>query len=143
MTHPNASASPTSSTHSSPGTSPRAATPRSIYTDITRSLRRGDEAQSKHAAYAAGCAQLVAKRKLKDVFAISSSQFAAQRKIALSCCGAEWEEGWEAVCAKLAKAGDHEGAARHAFFSGQLEKSMGYLRLCKGTWRRSLGCLSN
>ncbi|BGO95319.1 hypothetical protein JCM10020v2_007033 [Rhodotorula toruloides] len=131
MTHPNASASPTSSTHSSPGTSPRAATPRSIYTDITRSLRRGDEAQSKHAAYAAGCAQLVAKRKLKDVFAISSSQFAAQRKIALSCCGAEWEEGWEAVCAKLAKAGDHEGAARHAFFSGQLEKSMGYLRLCK------------
>ncbi|BGP35160.1 hypothetical protein JCM10296v2_006990 [Rhodotorula toruloides] len=131
MTHPNASSSPASSTHSSPGTSPRAATPRSIYTDITRSLRRGDEAQSKHAAYAAGCAQLVAKRKLKDVFAISSSQFAAQRKIALSCCGAEWEEGWEAVCARLAKAGDHEGAARHAFFSGQLEKSMGYLRLCK------------
>ncbi|BGP27454.1 hypothetical protein JCM10295v2_006422 [Rhodotorula toruloides] len=131
MVHPTASSSPASSTHSSPGTSPRAATPRSIYTDITRSLRRGDEAQSKHAAYAAGCAQLVAKRKLKDVFAISSSQFAAQRKIALSCCGAEWEEGWEAVCTRLAKAGAYDGAARHAFFSGQLEKSMGYLRLCK------------
>jgi hypothetical protein len=34
----------------------------------------------------------------------------------------------------LSKAGDYEGAARHAFFSGQLEKSMGYLRLCKGAF---------
>ncbi|BGP43197.1 hypothetical protein JCM10449v2_007225 [Rhodotorula kratochvilovae] len=111
--------------------SPRASTPRSIYSDISRSLRRGEEAQSKHAAYTAACATLVARRRLRDTFAISSSQFAAQRKIALSACGAEWEEGWESVCERLAKKGDHEAAARHAFFSGQMERAMNYLRLCK------------
>ncbi|GAA6055035.1 hypothetical protein JCM3770_006705 [Rhodotorula araucariae] len=111
--------------------SPRASTPRSIYSDISRSLRRSDEAQSKHAAYTAACATLVARRRLRDTFAISSSQFAAQRKIALSACGAEWEEGWQTVCERLAKKGDHEAAARHAFFSGQMERAMNYLRLCK------------
>lgn len=30
------------------------------------------------------------------------------------------------------KSGEYELAAKHAFFSGQLEKSMNYLRLCKG-----------
>ncbi|BGP17039.1 hypothetical protein JCM10213_000325 [Rhodosporidiobolus nylandii] len=110
--------------------SPRVTTPRSIYSDISRSLRRGDEAQTKNAAYAAACAQLVERRKL-DTFAISSSQYAAQRKIALSSCGAEWEEGWEAVCSRLQKSGEYESAARHAFFSGQLEKAMYYLRMCK------------
>jgi hypothetical protein len=33
---------------------------------------------------------------------------------------------------RLQKHGDYEAAARHAFFSGQLEKSMYYLRMCKG-----------
>lgn len=81
----------------------RTPTPRSIYSDISRSLRRGDEAQSRNAAYTAACATLVARRRLANTFAISSSQFAAQRKIALSACGAEWEEGWEAVCDRCVK----------------------------------------
>lgn len=84
--------------HGRGSASSRAPTPRSIYSDISRSLRRGDEAQSKHAAYTAACATLVARRRLGDTFAISSSHSAAQRKIALSACGAEWEEGWDKVC---------------------------------------------
>ncbi|GAA5907972.1 hypothetical protein JCM6882_001541 [Rhodosporidiobolus microsporus] len=132
MTNPSlstsSSASSPGSTHSGP--SARASTPRSIYSDISRSLRRNDETSTKNAAYAAACAQLVERRRL-DTFAISSSQYAAQRKIALASCGAEWEEGWEAVCTRLQKHGEYEAAARHAFFSGQLEKSMYYLRLCK------------
>ena len=86
-----------SSRRSTPSQSPLP-TPRSIYTDISRSLRRGEEAQTKHAAYTAACNQLVARRRLENTFAISSSQFAAQRKIALSSCGADWEEGWGQVC---------------------------------------------
>ncbi|GAA5990362.1 hypothetical protein JCM10908_007333 [Rhodotorula pacifica] len=119
-----------SSRRSTPSQSPLP-TPRSIYGDISRSLRRGEEAQTKHAAYTAACNQLVARRRLENTFAISSSQFAAQRKIALSSCGADWEEGWEQVCNRLAKAGDYEAAARFAFYAGQLEKSMQYLRFCK------------
>lgn len=139
-----------SSRRSTPSQSPLP-TPRSIYGDISRSLRRGEEAQTKHAAYTAACNQLVARRRLENTFAISSSQFAAQRKIALSSCGADWEEGWEQVCNRyvrassrcssfansavtdsLAKTGDYEAAARFAFYAGQLEKSMQYLRFCKG-----------
>ncbi|GAA6009198.1 hypothetical protein JCM10207_004304 [Rhodosporidiobolus poonsookiae] len=114
-----------------PNHSPRVSTTRSIYSDITRSLRRGDEAAGKSAAYANACTQLVARRKLDSTFAISSSAYAPQRKIALQSCGAEWEEEWESVCTRLQKQGDHEGAARHAFFSGRLEKAMNYLRLCQ------------
>ncbi|GJN93780.1 hypothetical protein Rhopal_006838-T1 [Rhodotorula paludigena] len=133
MTNPALSAaSSTSSKNSSPPASPRSTTPRAIHQDIMRSIRRGDEAQTKHAAYTAACATLVAKRRLGATFAISSgTQFAAQRKIALSACGAEWEEPWESVCERLAKEGKHELAARHAFFSGQMEKTMNFLRLCK------------
>jgi hypothetical protein len=141
-----------SSRRSTPSQSPLP-TPRSIYTDISRSLRRGEEAQTKHAAYTAACNQLVARRRLENTFAISSSQFAAQRKIALSSCGADWEESWEQVCDRsvlftrechasvsltssvtnsLSKTGDYEAAARFAFYAGQLEKSMQYLRFCKG-----------
>ncbi|GAA5891466.1 hypothetical protein JCM8208_007290 [Rhodotorula glutinis] len=124
--------SPVDGPHSAASSSGRRTpTPRSIYSDISRSLRRGDEAQSRNAAYTAACATLVARRRLANTFAISSSQFAAQRKIALSACGAEWEEGWEAVCDRLAKKGDHEAAARHAFFSGQMERAMNHLRSCK------------
>ncbi|TKA54810.1 hypothetical protein B0A53_02619 [Rhodotorula sp. CCFEE 5036] len=119
-----------SSRRSTPSQSPLP-TPRSIYTDISRSLRRGEEAQTKHAAYTAACNQLVARRRLENTFAISSSQFAAQRKIALSSCGADWEESWEQVCDRLSKTGDYEAAARFAFYAGQLEKSMQYLRFCK------------
>jgi len=36
---------------------------------------------------------------------------------------------------RLAKKGDHEAAARHAFFSGQMERAMNHLRLCKGAWK--------
>ncbi|GAA6043670.1 hypothetical protein JCM8097_008599 [Rhodosporidiobolus ruineniae] len=132
-TNPNLHTPPASSS-STPGptvpSASRYSTPRSIYSDISRSLRRGDEAQSKTAAYAAACAQLVERRRL-DTFAIAASQYAAQRKIALQVCGAEWEEGWEAVCSRLQRHGEYEAAARHAFFSGQLEKSMYYLRMCK------------
>ncbi|GAA5852823.1 hypothetical protein JCM8547_004697 [Rhodosporidiobolus lusitaniae] len=131
---PASSTTPSFSSHSSHShlhSTTRTSAPRSIYSDISRSLRRGDEAQSKNAAYQAACASLVARRKLNDTFAISSSQYASQRKIALQSCGLEWEEGWEAVCARLQKHGDYEGAARHAFFSGQLEKSMYFLRMCK------------
>ncbi|GAA5975273.1 hypothetical protein JCM11641_005912 [Rhodosporidiobolus odoratus] len=110
--------------------SPRTSSPRSIYSDISRSLRRGEEALTKNAAYAAACAELVARKKL-GTFAISSSEFAAQRKIALASCGAEWEEGWEEVCSRLQKHGQYEDAARHALFSGQLERLMLYLRMCK------------
>lgn len=86
-----------SSRRSTPTQSPLP-TPRSIYGNISRSLRRSEEAQSKHAAYTAACNQLVAKRRLENTFAISSSQFAAQRKIALSSCGQDWEDDWEQVC---------------------------------------------
>ncbi|GAA5938473.1 hypothetical protein JCM1841_006104 [Sporobolomyces salmonicolor] len=106
-------------------------TPRTIHSDSTRSLRRADDSHLKTAAYDSACAQLVSKRKLEHIFAISSSNFAAQRKLALQTCGAEWEEAWEAVCSRFEKQGDYEAAARQAFFSGQLEKSMNYLRQCK------------
>ncbi|GAA5963459.1 hypothetical protein JCM21900_004650 [Sporobolomyces salmonicolor] len=105
-------------------------TPRTIHSDSTRSLRRADDSHLKTAAYDSACAQLVSRRKLEHIFAISSSNFAAQRKLALQTCGAEWEEAWEAVCSRFEKQGDYEAAARQAFFSGQLEKSMNYLRQC-------------
>ncbi|GAA5824598.1 hypothetical protein JCM11251_000490 [Rhodosporidiobolus azoricus] len=130
MTNPSLSSSSTSSSPSTSTPAPRATSRSTTYNDVYRTLRRGDEVSSKNAAYAAACAQLVERRRL-DTFAISSSQYAAQRKIALASCGAEWEEGWEAVCTRLQKHGEYEAAARHAFFSGQLEKSMYYLRLCQ------------
>ena len=34
----------------------------------------------------------------------------------------------------LSKTGDYEAAARFAFYAGQLEKSMQYLRFCKGRY---------
>lgn len=39
---------------------------------------------------------------------------------------------------RLQQGGDYEGAARHAFFAGHLEKAMQCLRLCKGEF----GCCS-
>lgn len=32
---------------------------------------------------------------------------------------------------RLNKSGNHEGAARHAFFSGHLERAMSYLKICE------------
>lgn len=87
-----------SSTHSStPHHSPKS-TSRTIYSDITRSLRKGDEAQTKNAAYSAAASALVQRRKIDGTFAISSSSFASQRKLALQSCGADWEDDYEVVC---------------------------------------------
>ncbi|KAI5476236.1 WD repeat protein YBl104C-like protein [Pseudohyphozyma bogoriensis] len=97
-------------------------------TDITRSLRRGDEARAKDAAYASTAAELVKRRKIENVFAVKGSAFANQRKIALQCCGLDWEEDWELVCTRFQREGNPGAAARHAFFSGHLEKAMGYLK---------------
>ncbi|KAK4053902.1 hypothetical protein OIO90_003739 [Microbotryomycetes sp. JL221] len=110
--------------------SPATASPRTIYSDVTRSLRKGDEAQSKNAAYADAAAQLVARRKLDNAFSTSSSSLMNQRKLAMQCCGVDWEEDQDLVCARFARAEDFEAAARHAFFSGHLEKSMAYLKNC-------------
>lgn len=73
---------------------------RSIYSDISRSLRKGDEAQTKNAAYSAAVSALVKKRKIDGTFAISSSSFASQRKVALQSCGQDWEQDADVVCAK-------------------------------------------
>ncbi|GAA6060892.1 hypothetical protein JCM10212_000175 [Sporobolomyces blumeae] len=117
-----------------------ASTPRSSERrpNSSRSHRRPDDSYLKTTAYDSACAQLVVRRKLEHVFAISSSAFKDQRKLALQVCGAEWEYPWEAVCADFEKSGEYEAAAKHAFFSGQLEKSMNYLRLCKDRSLRML-----
>ncbi|GAA6007441.1 hypothetical protein JCM11491_004164 [Sporobolomyces phaffii] len=104
----------------------------------SRSHRRPDDSYLKTAAFDAACSQLVVRRKLEHVFAISSSSFSAQRKLALQVCGIEWELPVDAVCSDFEKSGDYEAAAKHAFFSGQLEKSMNYLRLCKDRELRML-----
>ncbi|KAM0791381.1 hypothetical protein ACM66B_005846 [Microbotryomycetes sp. NB124-2] len=106
------------------------ASPRTIYSDVTRSLRKGDEAQTKNAACADAIAQLVSRRKLDGSFATGSTSLANQRKLALQCCGPDWEEDQDLVSSRFAKAEDFESAARHAFFSGHLEKSMSYLKNC-------------
>lgn len=86
------------STHaSSPHNSPKT-TSRTIYSDITRSLRKGDEAQTKNAAYSAAATALVHRRKIDGTFAISASAFASARKLALQSCGQDWEEDYEVVC---------------------------------------------
>lgn len=95
-----------SSAASTSTTSPRQShhspkpTSRTLISDIHRSIRRGDEAQTKNAAYLAAATALVAKRRMDGTFAISSSAFAAQRKLALSVCGSDWEEDFEVVCAR-------------------------------------------
>ncbi|GAA5903242.1 Sea4p [Sporobolomyces salmoneus] len=104
----------------------------------SRSHRRPDDSYLKTAAFDAACSQLVVRRKLEHVFAISSSAFKDQRKLALQVCGIEWELPVEVVCADFEKSGEYEAAAKHAFFSGQLEKSMNYLRLCKDRELRML-----
>ncbi|KAM0753350.1 hypothetical protein T439DRAFT_323988 [Meredithblackwellia eburnea MCA 4105] len=111
---------------------PSSSTPsaRSTYSDITRSLRIGDEARQKNAAYAAAANALVSRRKIDKTFSISASSFPAQRKLALQCCGSDWEEDWEVVCQRFVQRGDYASAARHAFFSGRLEPAMNYLRGC-------------
>ncbi|GAA5969640.1 hypothetical protein JCM3765_000607 [Sporobolomyces pararoseus] len=104
----------------------------------SRSHRRPDDSYLKTAAFDAACSQLVVRRKLEHVFAISSSSFKDQRKLALQVCGMEWELPVDVVCSDFEKSGDYEAAAKHAFFSGQLEKSMNYLRLCKDRELRML-----
>ncbi|GAA5930847.1 Sea4p [Sporobolomyces koalae] len=104
----------------------------------SRSHRRPDDSHLKTSAFDAACAQLVVRRKLEHVFAISSSSFKDQRKLALQVCGMEWELPVDVVCSDFEKSGDYEAAAKHAFFSGQLEKSMNYLRLCKDRELRML-----
>jgi hypothetical protein len=89
------SSTPLTQPHHSPGASPR-----TIYSDITRSLRRGDEAQTKNAAYSAAASTLVARKKIDGTFSISSSSFGAQRKLALQSCGLDWEEDYEVVCTR-------------------------------------------
>ena len=109
--------------------------PRSTYNDITRSLRIGDEARVKNAAYVAAATGLVARRRIDGTFAISSSAFSAQRKLALQSCGSDWEEDSEVVCQRCASAEGPLGASADDF---HLEGS------CRGeTMKRLLGMLSS
>lgn len=66
----------------------------------SRSHRRPDDSYLKTSAYDTACAQLVVRRKLEHVFAISSSSFKDQRKLALQVCGTEWELPWMSVCSE-------------------------------------------
>jgi hypothetical protein len=67
----------------------------------SRSHRRPDDSYLKTAAFDAACSQLVVRRKLEHVFAISSSSFKDQRKLALQVCGMEWELPVDVVCSEL------------------------------------------
>ncbi|KAL8279216.1 hypothetical protein RQP46_008472 [Phenoliferia psychrophenolica] len=120
---------PSSATSQKSPKAAQGAAPRSTYNDITRSLRIGDEARVKNAAYAAAAGALVSRRRIDGAFAISSA-FAAQRKLALQSCGSDWEEDPDIVCQRFNQRGEHEAAARHAFFSGRLEPAMNFLRGC-------------
>jgi hypothetical protein len=66
----------------------------------SRSHRRPDDSYLKTAAFDAACSQLVVRRQLEHVFAISSSSFKDQRKLALQVCGMEWELPVDVVCSE-------------------------------------------
>ncbi|SCZ92063.1 BZ3500_MvSof-1268-A1-R1_Chr5-3g08312 [Microbotryum saponariae] len=120
---------------------------RSIYSEFHRSLRERREEHSPSsssrgkapvtaAAFVAASGLLVSRRKLDAMSPISSSSFSSQRKLATQVCGTDWEREAGEVCAAYDKHGDHEKAARHAFFSGHLESAIGYLQGCKAYTRR-------
>lgn len=81
----------------SEASSPSRSTSHSIYNDVTRSLRKGDESRAKDAAYTAAAMALVSRRRLEATFQGVSSQFPAQRKLALQACGEDWEDSFETV----------------------------------------------
>lgn len=97
--------------------------------------------------YAAAITALLVGRKMERNFgSISGGRFGEGRRLAMMCCGADWyvlrlngdeadqgakrEEDYEVVCNRFSKSDNYESAARHAFFSGHIERAMGYLRLC-------------
>ncbi|KDE04060.1 hypothetical protein MVLG_05499 [Microbotryum lychnidis-dioicae p1A1 Lamole] len=125
---------------------------RSIYSEFHRSLRERREEHSPSsssrgktpvtaAAFVAASGLLVSRRKLDAMSPISSSSFSSQRKLATQVCGTDWEREAGEVCAAYDKQGDHEKAARHAFFSGHLEGAIGYLQGCKDEKLRLLAPL--
>lgn len=131
---PSSAATPTTRATNLPSVSVVA--PNSIYNDFSRTLRRGDEARAqdkKNVEYESAAAGLVSRRRLEGTFTVlEKERHGARRRLALQSCGRDWEEDWEEVCTRMQGHGNHERAARHAFFSGHLEKTMQYLRLCKG-----------
>ncbi|SCV72847.1 BQ2448_4384 [Microbotryum intermedium] len=125
---------------------------RSIYSEFHRSLRERREEHSPSsssrenapvtaAAFVAASGLLMSRRKLDAMSPISSSSFSSQRKLATQVCGTDWEREAGKVCTTYDKQGDHEKAARHAFFSGHLETAIGYLQACKDEKLRLLAPL--
>lgn len=112
-----------------PAHTPTSSTSNSIYSDIHRSLRKGDEVRAKDAAFLSAAVALVSRRNL-GTFPISSN-FKAQRKLALESCGVDWESDFDVVCLRYQRREDFEGAARFCFLNGNLEAAIKYLKSCK------------
>ena len=126
--------SPAPSTLQTPPSS-RPATPRSQKTTHdNRNSRRTDETRLQEEAFAEAAGLLVTKRGVDRNFAISS-RYSAQRKLALGCCGGDWEDDFQVVCERMVRKEDYENAAKHAFFSGHIERAMHFLRSCQGSSR--------
>ena len=104
----------------------------------SRSHRRPDDSYLKTTAYDTACAQLVVRRKLEHVFAISSSSFKDQRKLALQVCGTEWELPWMSVCSESVRISLFLISSRSTADSGR-ERRLTALRNRENTnWQRNM-----